>query len=328
MASDVMSLFGMDPRVIQQNRVQSGVDNASRMSADFAIGAAGGGLAAAGINSAFGLQTPDMAQAASVQSGLAGQNLNTVAGLRAAAQQLMMNGDYAQAMALHAQARDMEASELKASNEAADRAFGTVRTAKLMDGVDLEGNPVTTYREIRYTNNGQVFDLLTGENLTGKIVEEDTPNGTNNNNNNLVWDSSTGTWKDNRTAPAVEEVVPELSEAQQSTIKQLEERLKITPKASPEADQIQAAIDNVNAAGEETAIAGSGKKKKQIAYHVKTIEESRNIISMYTKSDGTIMQTSKVGRAQQNLRNALKQIYNITGKDYTPEDYPVETTEK
>ena len=26
MASDVMSLFGMDPNVIQQNRVQQGVD--------------------------------------------------------------------------------------------------------------------------------------------------------------------------------------------------------------------------------------------------------------------------------------------------------------
>ena len=65
MASDVMSLFGMNPNVIQQNRVQQGVDNASRMSADYAIGAASGGLAASGINSAFGLQTPDMAQAAS-----------------------------------------------------------------------------------------------------------------------------------------------------------------------------------------------------------------------------------------------------------------------
>ena len=50
MASDVMSLFGMDPNVIQQNRVQRGVDNASRMSADYAIGAASGGLAASGIN--------------------------------------------------------------------------------------------------------------------------------------------------------------------------------------------------------------------------------------------------------------------------------------
>ena len=72
MASDVMSLFGMDPRVIQQNRVQQGVDNASRMSADYAIGAASGGLAAAGINSAFGLQTPDMAQAAGVQESMKG----------------------------------------------------------------------------------------------------------------------------------------------------------------------------------------------------------------------------------------------------------------
>ena len=328
MASDVMSLFGMDPNVIQQNRVQSGVDKAASMNANYAIGAAGGQMLGAGINSAFGLQTPDMAQASSVQSGLAGQNLNTTFGLRSAAQQLMMNGDYAQAMALHAQARDMEASELKASNAEEDRKFGTVRTAKLMDGVDLEGNPITTYREIRYTSDGEVFDLLTGENLTGKIVEDGTPKGTKKPNTNLRWDSSTATWIYSKPAPDVEKVKPELSEAQKNTIQQLEERLKITPKTSPEADQIQAAIDTVNAAGEETAIAGSGKKKKQIAYHVKTIEESRKMISTYTKSDGTIMQTSKVGRAQQNLRNALKQIYNITGKDYTPEDYPVETTEK
>jgi len=144
MASDVMSLFGMDPNVIQQNRVQQGVDNASRMSADFAIGAAGGQLAGAGINSAFGLQTPDMAQAASVQAGLQGQNLNTVAGLRAAAQQLMMNGDYPQAMALHAQARDMEALENKAPSVSSQKTYMTPDGRELV-GYVVDGVP--SYRE-------------------------------------------------------------------------------------------------------------------------------------------------------------------------------------
>ena len=111
-------------------------------------------------------------------------------------------------------------------------------------------------------------------------------------------------------------------------VTELEERLKITPADSPQAEQIQAAIDNINVAGEEAAKEGLPKKKKQIAYHVKTIEDSRKLISTFTKSDGTIMGTASVGKAQVNLRNALNQIYNLTGVDYSPEDYPVETTEK
>ena len=172
MASDVMSLFGMDPRVIQQNRVQSGVDNASRMSADFAIGAAGGQLAGAGINSAFGLQTPDMAQASSVQSGLAGQNLNTASGLRAAAQQLMMNGDYAQAMALHAQARDMEAKDTTASNLVQDRSLGkssnvVVKQGTSGDGVLIPSTPATQHSITEYYD-GKVMDVTQGKSFATK----------------------------------------------------------------------------------------------------------------------------------------------------------------
>ena len=173
MASDVMSLFGMDPNVIQQNRVQSGVDNAARMNANYAIGAAGGQMLGAGINSAFGLQTPEMAQASSVQSGLEGQNLNTASGLRAAAQQLMMNGDYAQAMALHAQARDMEASELTASNAAEDRKFGKVKSIKVKIGEDDFGVPILADKMVRYTLDGKVLDMLTGEDLSSKVVNDD-----------------------------------------------------------------------------------------------------------------------------------------------------------
>jgi len=166
MASDVMSLFGMDPNVIQQNRVQSGVDNASRMSADFAVGAAGGQLAGAGINSAFGLQTPDMAQAASVQSGLQGADLTTAAGLRAAAQKLMMNGDYAQAMALHAQARDMEAANTTATNLEQDRQLGKtsniVVQAAVVDPMGgLGGSPAISHT-VRQNYDGTVDDATMG----------------------------------------------------------------------------------------------------------------------------------------------------------------------
>ena len=166
MASDVMSLFGMDPNVIQQNRVQSGVDNASRMSADFAVGAAGGQLAGAGINSAFGLQTPDMAQAASVQSGLQGADLTTAAGLRAAAQKLMMNGDYAQAMALHAQARDMEAANTTATNLEQDRQLGktsniVVKAAVVDPMGGLGGSPAISHT-VRQNYDGTVDDATMG----------------------------------------------------------------------------------------------------------------------------------------------------------------------
>ena len=144
MASDVMSLFGMDPNVIQQNRVQKSIDNASRMSSAYAVGAASGGLAASGINSAFGLQTPDMAQAASVQQSMQGSDITTVAGLRAAAQEQMMAGNYPQAMALHERARDMEALENKAPSVSNQKTYITPDGKELV-GYVVDGVP--SYRE-------------------------------------------------------------------------------------------------------------------------------------------------------------------------------------
>ena len=168
MASDVMSLFGMDPNVIQQNRVQSGVDNAARMNANYAIGAAGGQMLGAGINSAFGLQTPEMAQASSVQSGLEGADLNTAAGLRSAAQQLMMNGDYAQAMALHAQARDIEEVATTATNLQQDRALGKSSNVIVKQSIPEDPNdplgvttPAIQHSVIKHVN-GRVVDVTQG----------------------------------------------------------------------------------------------------------------------------------------------------------------------
>ena len=168
MASDVMSLFGMNPDLIQQNRVQSGVDQASRMSADYAIGAAGGQMLGAGINSAFGLQTPDMAQAASVQSGLEGADLNTAAGLRNAAQQLMMSGDYAQAMALHAQARGMEEDQTTATNLKQDRSLGKSSNVIVKQSIAPDpknplgvATPAVQHSIIKHVN-GRVVDVTQG----------------------------------------------------------------------------------------------------------------------------------------------------------------------
>jgi hypothetical protein len=167
--------------------------------------------------------------------------------------------------------------------------------------------------------------MLTGEDLTSKVAEGDTKTI-----NGVKYKFVGGklTKVESETDDTPDAVEPLLTDDQKTTIDRLEERLKITPKDSSEADQLQAAIDNVVKAGEEAAVAGEPKKKRQIKYHVNTIEESRALIARFTKSDGTVMQISSVGRAQQNLRNALKQIYNLTGKDYSPEDYPVETPEK
>jgi len=144
MASDVMSLFGMDPNVIQQNRVQSGVDTAARMNPEFAIGAAGGQMMGSGLSSLFGRESPEMAQASSVQRAMQGADITTVAGLRAAAQEQMMAGNYPQAMALHAQARDMEASENKAPSVSSQKTYMTPDNKELV-GYVVDGVP--SYRK-------------------------------------------------------------------------------------------------------------------------------------------------------------------------------------
>jgi len=200
MASDVMSLFGLDPNVIQQQRVQGGIDQASRMSADYAIGAAGGGMLGAGINSAFGLQTPDMQQAQSVQDGMQGQDLTTAAGMRRAASQLMMNGDYAQAMALHAKASEMESTELAASNTAADREFGILTDVNVDTGkVGMDQQPIYRKRKVRIVQNddgtSSAYDAVTGEDLSSAVDVKDVDkvDGPNNQKvlDNALDDSTT-----------------------------------------------------------------------------------------------------------------------------------------
>lgn len=177
MASDVMSLFGLDPSIIQQQQNQGAVDQASRMNANYAAGAAGGQLMGAAANSAFGLQTPEMAQAQQVQDSMQGADLTTAAGMRAAASKFIMNGQYAQGMALHSKASEMEASDLSASNAAEDREFGKTKTIRIVSGKDAVGQPILSDKLVRYTLDGKVFDMITGEDLTAKVVntEDDAP---------------------------------------------------------------------------------------------------------------------------------------------------------
>ena len=146
MASDVMSLFGLDPNTIQQNRTNKAVSQASAMNPYFAAGAAGGALVGQSVNNMFGLQTPEMAQAQSVKDSMSGADLTTVAGLRAAAQKLMVSGDYAQAMALHSEARDMEA----ASN-VAPKVTG-FKTYVLGDGSEVQAGLVNGVPAMRQNN--------------------------------------------------------------------------------------------------------------------------------------------------------------------------------
>ena len=111
MASDVMSLFGLNPNALQQQRTNDAVTQASAMNPFFAAGAAGGALMGQSVNSALGLQTPEMAQAEGVQESLEGADLTTPEGMRDAASKLMLAGDYATAMDLYARASSMVAAE-------------------------------------------------------------------------------------------------------------------------------------------------------------------------------------------------------------------------
>ena len=165
MASDIMSLFGMDPNVIQQDRVQSGVDTAARMNSEFAIGAAGGQMMGSGLSSLFGMESPEMAQAQRVKDGMQGADLNTPEGMRVAAQRLMMSGDYAQAMALHSRANEMEAAGTEATRSTEDRALGKPRnvivTPASSNTVTGTTTPAVTHSITEYPD-GRIADATQG----------------------------------------------------------------------------------------------------------------------------------------------------------------------
>ena len=191
MASDVMSLFGLDPSIIQQQQNQGAVDQASRMNPYFAAGAAGGQLMGSAANSAFGLQTPEMAQAQQVQDSMQGADLTTAAGMRAAASKFIMMGQYAQGMALHSKASEMEASNVTASNLQEDRNLGNSRdvtigmtepTAENMFKSTPIKHSITIYPEtgkvedatqgITFDSKAEWIESLKKLNKKGKVLEK------------------------------------------------------------------------------------------------------------------------------------------------------------
>ena len=132
MASDVMSLFGLDPAQIRSGRVRKGADRASGMSKDFAIGYAGGSQMGQGIASAFGFEDPEIQQAQAVQDSLRGANLSTPDGMRQAASKLMQAGQYPQAMALYERAR-VATPAAKANNLTSTKPY-----TMMVDGVEKQ----------------------------------------------------------------------------------------------------------------------------------------------------------------------------------------------
>lgn len=166
MASDVMSLFGLNPNTIQQNRLQEAGDTAARMNPYYAAGRASGMLMGAGAGSALGLQTEEMKEASNVKSALQGVDLETPEGLRKAAQQLSVNGDYARAMALVSAANNLEAEQLTATRETEERALGLTNNII----VEPARYDELTYKTIPAVQHSitQYYDGSVVNNTTGK----------------------------------------------------------------------------------------------------------------------------------------------------------------
>jgi len=316
MASDVMSLFGLDPNVIQQQRVQGGIDQASRMSADYAIGAAGGGMLGAGINSVFGLQTPDMQQAQSVQDSMQGVDLTTAAGIRQAASQLMMNGNYAQAMTLHAKASEMEASDLAASNTAADREFGEVRDVIVGTKPNPAGYgaPIADKRTVRITLKGEVIDVVTGEDLTSQYKATNEKPKDGDKSVDGVWKN--GAWV--KDIPLDKEETAVLSEAAKEEIATLEQSKSLVPQDSDIAKTIDLNIQRVKDENQAAKVLTSADDKKKVAYYEARIAKHQKDMKKYQRADGSFTQSAGYGRLLEDMKASMRAIEDITGTEWTP----------
>jgi len=253
MASDVMSLFGLDPAILQQQRVQGGVDQASRMSADYAIGAAGGQMLGAGINTAFGLQTPDMQQAASVQGGMEGADLTSAQGLRMAASKMMTSGNYAQGMALYQKATEVENAQVDADNVAEDRKQGTahqvvVRAKDPNDPMSVE----IKHTVIRY-KDGRVTDVTLGKTFAneaewiGELQSSPTaPSEVAGSNAQEILDNASHNAADFLRPPMSAEAVAELTERVHANVNALQAQIDALPPVmqdSPRAHEIRKRMD-------------------------------------------------------------------------------------
>ena len=264
MASDVMSLFGLDPNTIQQNRTNDAVSQASAMNPYFAAGAAGGSLVGQGINSAFGLQTPEMAQAQSVKDGLQGADLETVKGMRKAASQLMMNGNYAQAMQLHAMASKMESEAIEEKRVSQTHSLGSTHQVVVgqTKGDGLGGGIKDIKHTVTYLPDGKVEDATLGKTFKSRAAwlealgnPTDTQVVEKPNSQDLLDALKNGTPIPNGASATAEQILgteasPEVIQAKDAKIQQTIDaltaqitELPMTMQGSPRVIQIQERID-------------------------------------------------------------------------------------
>jgi len=261
MASDVMSLFGLDPAILQQQRVQGGVDQASRMDKDYAIGAAGGQMLGAGINTAFGLQTPDMQQAASVQGGMEGADLTSAQGLRMAASKMMTSGNYAQGMALYQQASTLEQEANEELRTQQSHEAGQTRdviigyTSPMVGG----GEPKPIKRSITTFYDGKITDPIAGEfdsyaawiaavrGEGAKNVSQPTdPSEVAGSNAQEILDNASHNAADFLLPPMSAEAVAELTERVNANVNALQAQIDALPPTmqdSPRAHEIRKRMD-------------------------------------------------------------------------------------
>ena len=314
MASDVMSLFGMDPNTIQQDRTNKAVSQASAMNPYFAVGAAGGSLMGQGINSAFGLQTADMAQAQGIQDSMDGFDLSTPQGMQQAAQQLMMNGNYAESMALHAKAAAMIKSDTTATNLLEDRSLGKSSNVIVKKAVASLGgmadtpaiqHSITKHADGRFVDatQGKTFDtesdwLDSITELYGKAAADDLSNAdAGGTADALLKAVEDGTYTPDQIilGPAPVEVITE-QEVQANKDKQQAHEENITMydamlpsvKLSPEGVALKAQIDSFQASMDSEGVSdaefeaerAAQKKQEKYSAELKRYEDQINNLQM------------------------------------------------
>ena len=292
-----MSLFGLDPNTLQQNRTNKAVSQAAAMNPSFAAGAAGGALVGQSINSMFGLQTPDMAQAQGVQDSMEGADLSTPAGMRQAARQLMMNGDYAQAMALHSRANEMEAAGTEATNLAQDRSLGKSRNVITQEAVPANattgmGGSAAVYRSITEYPDGSVADATSGK------MFKSYPEWMEAVHSGAVAAPKEGdTFLTHNVDPSGDTDGVSQAEATQFDIDSLNQQLELTDDPIQK-QAIQAEIDNIQA--------GDPRAKKQLIDSVK--QEAINIFEYLRSKPRQVADKLESAKSLQMIKARLREL--------------------
>lgn len=347
MASDVLSLFGLNPDVIQQGRIQSGVDTAARMDRDYAIGAAGGQMLGSALGSAFGLETPEMRERNIIDQSLQGVDLETPEGLRQAAQQLRLSGDYGRAMALVSAANQLEAEQLSVTRDEETRALGK-SSSIIVEPASYDKLNNKTIPEVIHSIT-EYYDGTVLNNTTGKTYPSRAAmfqqmgdaklndDGDDNTDVNLKWRN--GDWagnpsgRDPDVAPDPDSVSDSTSESEfvnneireaQDKLDRAKELLATTnnPQLQPLVDQAEKEFDEVKVRNEAEQ---AEFKKSKAAALTKSIEELRQIISAVAKFDANgnvvIIDTPATNQARIKLERLQAEFESLTGEPYDLKEY-------